>query len=182
MRNATIARNYAEVLLALAQKADNDLAGWGRMIDDLADAMRTDARLQRFLESPRVSAEDKSTILTRALGSIDAPRTFVRFVRSLVTHRRQLLIPEIATEYRNLVDEAEGRLHADVTVARPATPEDERVITEQLSRALGKRVVPHVRVNPAILGGVVVRVGDTVMDGSVRRRLVTLRNRLVTGR
>jgi F-type H+-transporting ATPase subunit delta len=182
MRNATIARNYAEVLLTLAQRADNDLAGWGRMIGDLADATRTDASFRRFLESPRVSAEDKIAVLARALGSVDAPRTFVRFVGSLVTHRRQLLIPEIAAEYQNLVDEAEGRLHADVTVARPATPEDERVITEQLTRALGKRVVPHVRVNPAILGGVVVRVGDTVMDGSVRRRLTTLRNRLVTGR
>ena len=182
MRDATIARNYAEVLLALARKADDDLDGWGRMIGDVADAIRTDARLRRFLESPRVSEDDKNAVLARALGAAAAPRTFVRFLHALVNNRRQMLIPEVAVEYAKLVDEAEGRLHADVTVARPASPAEERAIAEQLGRALGKTVVPHVRVNPAILGGVVVRVGDTVMDGSVRRRLATLRNRLVGAR
>ena len=181
MRNETIARNYAEVLLALAQKAGNDLAGWGQMIGDLADAIRTDLRFRRFLESPQVSGEEKNAILARALGSAATPRTFVRFVHTLVNNRRQMLIPEIAAEYQNLVDEAEGRLHADVTVARPSTPDEARVIAEQLTRALGKRVVPHVRVNPAIIGGVVVRIGDTIMDGSVRRRLSRLRNQLVAG-
>jgi F-type H+-transporting ATPase subunit delta len=182
MRDATIARNYAEVLLALAQRANNDLDSWGRLLGDLADTMRTDVRFRRFLESPRVSADEKNTVLARALGSSAAPRNFVRFVQTLVNNRRQMLIPEISVEYAHLVDELEGRLHADVTVARPSTPDEERTIGEQLSRTLGKRVVPHIRVNPAILGGVVVRVGDTVMDGSVRRRLATLRSRLVAAR
>jgi F-type H+-transporting ATPase subunit delta len=182
MRDATIARNYAEVLLALAERADNDLSGWGRLIGDLADAMRTDVQFRRFLESPRVGEAEKNAILGRALESSAAPRTCVRFVQTLVNNRRQMLIPDIATEYWNLVDEAEGRLHADVTVARPASSEDEQAIADQLSRVTGKRVVPHLRVNPAILGGVVVRIGDTVMDGSVRRRLAALRNRLVTAR
>ena len=182
MRDATIARNYAEVLFALAGRANNDLDGWGRLIGDLADAIRSDVRLRRYLESPRVSEDEKNAILARALGASATPRTFVRFVHTLVNNRRQMLIPEIAVEYQNLVDATEGRLHADVTVARPATPDQEQVIADQLSRALGKRVVPHVRVNPAIIGGVVVRIGDTIMDGSVRRRLAALRNRLVAGR
>ena len=182
MRDATIARNYAEVLLALARKANNDLDGWGRMIADVADAMRTDARFRRFLESPRVSEDDKNAVLARAFAASAAPRNFVRFLHTLVNNRRQMLIPDVAVEYAKLVDEAEGRLHADVTVARASSPDEQRAIAAQLSRALGKQVVPHVRVNPAILGGVVVRVGDTVMDGSVRRRLATLRNRLVGAR
>jgi F-type H+-transporting ATPase subunit delta len=182
MRDATIARNYAEVLLALARKSNNDLDGWGRMIADIADAMRTDVRFRRFLESPRVSEDEKNAVLARALGGSATPRTFLRFLQTLVNNRRQMLVPDIAVEYGKLVDELEGRLHADVTVARPSTPAEESEIAAQLSRALGKRVVPHIRVNPEILGGVVVRVGDTVMDGSVRRRLATLRNRLVDAR
>ena len=182
MRDSTIARNYAEVLLALAQRAGGDLEEWGRLIGDLADALRTDVRFRRFLESPRVSEDDKIAVLARALGAAAVPRTFVRFVQTLVANRRQMLIPEIAVEYQALVDEIEGRLHADVTVARPAAPGDEEAIAEQLTRAFGKQVVPHVRVNPAILGGVVVRVGDTVMDGSVRRRLAVLRGRMVGAR
>lgn len=182
MRDATIARNYAEVLLALAQRAGHDIDEWGGMIGDLAAAMRGDVRLRRFLESPRVSADEKNAVLARALGGAAAPRTFVRFTQTLVNNRRQMLIPEIAVEYQHLVDEIEGRLHADVTVARPSSPDVERAIAEQLTRVLGKRVVPHVRIDPAILGGVVVRVGDTVMDGSVRRRLETLRARMTAER
>jgi len=96
-----------------------------------------------------------------------------------VRHRRQMLIPAIAHEYRDLVDEVEGRVHASVTVAREQTKDDKSAIASQLSRSFGKDVVPHFVVNPAILGGVVVRVGDTVLDGSVRKRLAILRNRML---
>jgi len=66
-----------------------------------------------------------------------------------------------------------------VTVARePADPERD-ALEKQLSRLFGKRVVPHISLNPAILGGVIVKVGDTVMDGSVRRRLASLRQRML---
>jgi F-type H+-transporting ATPase subunit delta len=70
-------------------------------------------------------------------------------------------------------------VHANVTVAREATAADESKIAEQLTRVVGKTVVPHVTVNPAILGGVVVRIGDTVMDGSVRRRLARLKGQML---
>jgi F-type H+-transporting ATPase subunit delta len=70
-------------------------------------------------------------------------------------------------------------VHASVTVAREADDADRKVIVDQLTRALGKQVVPHFHVNQAILGGVVIRVGDMVLDGSVRRRLATLRARML---
>ena len=79
------------------------------------------------------------------------------------------------------MDEAAGRVHAQVTLAREANDADRAALATQLSSRLGKTVVPHVSVNPAILGGIIVRVGDTVMDGSVRKRLATLRSRLMVG-
>lgn len=179
MRDTTIARNYAEALLALARKA-GDLPGWGRMIGDVAAAIDRDVRLRRFLEAPQVSAQRKNEILGRAFAD-RVPTLFLRFLQKLVSNRRQLLIPVIATEYLALVDEIEGRVHAQVTVARALDAAGEAAIATQLSRTIGKTVVPHVTVDPAILGGIVVRVGDTVMDGSVRRRLGTLRTRLLAG-
>ena len=104
----------------------------------------------------------------------------MKFLQKLVTNRRQTLIPEIAVAYGDLLDSAEGRLHARVTVARETSEADVQAIAASLSTAIGKVVVPHVAVDSRILGGVIVKFGDTVMDGSVRRRLERLKARMVS--
>ncbi len=177
MRDTTIARNYAEALIELARRAE-DPAGWGKLIRDVASGMQQDATLSLFLESPKISEAQKNEILFEALGD-RVPRHFLRFLQTLVRKRRQMLIPEIAVEYDSLLDIHEGRLHANVTVAREMSADDENKIAEQLTRVIGKSVVPHMHVNPAILGGVVVRIGDTVMDGSVRKRLSRLKGHML---
>lgn len=179
MRDSTIARNYAEVLLTLARKA-NDAEAWGRAVREVADAMGTDVTLRHFLESPRVSANQKEAILAKAFQD-RFPPLFVRFLQMLLRKRRQMLLPQIADEYATLLDVAAGRVHAQVTFARTPSEGEREAVSQGLSRTLGKQVVPHVTVDPAIIGGVVVRVGDRVMDGSVRRRLRLLRDRLVHG-
>ena len=180
MRAPTIAKNYAEALLVLAGKA-RDLEGWGAAVNGVVTAMEGDVRLRRFLEAPQISAAEKSVLLGRAFEN-KLPKPMVRFLQKLVQNRRQMLLPQIAIEYGDLVDEATGRIHAQVTLSREATDADRKVIADQLSRAFAKTVVPHVSVNPDILGGVVVRVGDRVMDGSVRRRLKTLKSRIIAAR
>jgi F-type H+-transporting ATPase subunit delta len=178
MRGTTIARNYAEALLELAKRA-RDLRGWGALIQSIADAIGRDQTLRAFLETPRVDAATRNGVLRKALAD-RAPSTFVRFVESVVNHRRQMLIPEIAQEYMDLVDAAENRIHAKVTVARDVDDTTRQVIADRLSKVFDKTVVPHVIVDDRILGGLVVRVGDTVMDGSVRRRLGALRTRMLS--
>lgn len=177
MRESTIARNYAEALLELATRA-RDLRGWGTLVQGIADAMRRDAKLRAFLQTPRVDSATKSAVLRKALAD-RAPAKFVRFIESVVAHRRQMLIPAIAIEYLDLVDRTENRLHANVTIARESDAQASALIAERLSKVFGKDVVPHVSVDPRILGGVVVRVGDTVMDGSVRRKLAALRRQML---
>jgi F-type H+-transporting ATPase subunit delta len=140
--------------------------------------MQQDITVRHFLESPKVSEAQKISVFFEAFGD-RVPRHFLRFLQTLVRKRRQMLIPEIAVEYDKLLDVYENRVHANVTVAREATAADESRIADQLTRVIGKTVVPHMTVNPAILGGVVVRIGDTVMDGSVRRRLARLKGQLL---
>lgn len=179
MRDTTIARNYAETLLVLAGKA-NDLRGWGDMITQVAGAMKSDRKLRLFLESPRVGAAEKNAVLAAAFTD-RVPRNLLRFFQSLVTHRRQMLIPEIAREYLDLVDAAMGRIHANVTVARETPDVEKATIAAHLSRMFDKEVIPHLTVDPSIMGGVIVHVGDTVVDGSVRKRLASLRRRMLVG-
>ncbi len=177
MRDSTIAKNYAEALLELARRAE-DPAGWGKLIRDVAAGVQGDITLRRFLESPKISEAQKNDVFFQALGD-RVPRHFLRFLQTLVRKRRQMLIPEIAVEYDNLLDIHEGRVHATVTVATESTDAEVSGIARELSRVVGKTVVPHMQVNPAILGGVVVKIGDTVMDGSVRRRLARLKGQML---
>ena len=178
MNASTIGRNYAEALLTLARRSD-EMEEWGQLLDAIATAMREDQTLRTFLESPKLAASQKIDILEKALGR-KVPRLFLRYIETVIQKRRQMLIPEIAAEYQTLLDEAENRLHANVTVARePGEPERD-ALARQLSRLFGKRVVPHISTNPAILGGLIVKVGDTVMDGSVRKRLSVLKQRMLT--
>jgi F-type H+-transporting ATPase subunit delta len=106
----------------------------------------------------------------------------VKFIQALVKNWRQMLIPEIAREYLDLVDATEGRMHARVTVAMEQTEAETNAISKHLSRMFDKTVVPHITVDPAIMGGIIVHAGDTVLDGSVRKRLASLRRRMLIGR
>lgn len=180
MQEASIARNYAEALLTLARKAD-DAAGFGALISALGDTIGSDPTFRKFLDSPKVSSAQKRDVLGKALEG-KAPVSFIRFVQKVVENRRQMLFGEVATAYHDLLDAAEGRVHARVTVAREYDAAQRDALAASLSKAIGKTVVPHVTVDPAILGGVVVRFGDTVMDGSVRRRLGVLRDKLLAAR
>lgn len=177
MNNATIGRNYAETLLTLATR-EGQAEEWGTLIESVASAMHEDQTLKTFLESPKLAAARKIQILKAALGE-RVPPLFLRFLETVIMKRRQMVIPEIAQEYRALIDESEDRVHANVTVAREPSEPEQDALKRQLSRLFGKRVMPHISINPAILGGVIVKVGDTVMDGSVRRRLASLRTRML---
>src|SRR3954470_10094943 len=154
MRDTTIARSYAETFLTLANKAGN-LRGWGGMLTDVARAMEADPALRLFLESPRVPAQTKIDVLGKAFQD-RMPRLVVRFLQALVRNRRQMLIPEISAEYQDLVDAAEGRLHARVPVAMEQTEAEKHALAKHLSRVFAKDVVPHISVDPAIMGGVIV--------------------------
>ena len=177
MREPTIARNYAETLVSLAQRA-GDLDGWGSTLTEIADSIEGDTRVANFLASPKVSAKGKVDIITKAFQD-RLPRLFVRFLGAVIVNRRQHLIPQIASEYALLVDELQGRVHVRVTVASEPDNAMRASVEKQLATITGKRVVPHFVVKPAILGGVIARVGDTVMDGSLARRLENLRGHMI---
>jgi F-type H+-transporting ATPase subunit delta len=177
MNDTTIGRNYAETLLTLAKREGKE-EEWGTLIESLATTMNEDRTFRTFIGSPKIAAAQKIEILEKALAK-RVPHLFLRFLETVIMKRRQMVIPEIATEYRALIDESEDRVHAAVTVASQPTEPERDALARQLSRLFGKRVVPHITLNPAILGGVIVKVGDTVMDGSVRRRLATLRSRML---
>lgn len=177
MEASTIARSYAEGVYELAQKhgvQDEFLNGFATL-----DLLLADSQVRAFLESPRIDPAAKKKVLRTALSG-HVHQLFLNFVLLVIDKRRQRIFGTIADQFRALLDEAAGRLHVKVTLARQPSPEMEEDIKQRLSKLFGKTVIPHVNVDEKILGGIVVRQGDAIIDGSVRRRLLGLRRRLLT--
>ena len=179
MRTEIIARNYAETLLELARRNGGTptVEEFGRAADEVAGLAR-DPRLREFLTTPRLSAETRKAALRKALEG-RVPDLFLRFVLLVVDKRRQGLLREIAAQYRALTDEMFGRVRVDVEISHAPDAALQADIGNSLARRLGKTVFPTFRVNPELLGGVVVRVGDEILDGSVKSRAAQLRRRLL---
>ena len=176
MRPVTIARNYAEALFSLAEKSQNTQA-YAELMDAVAGAVETTPRVQAVLMSPRVTKAQKGRILAGGLKR--APREFVVFLEAVVKRGRQGLFRDITDQYLALLDLQLNRVRAGVTTARPAEPALRKKIAEALTRVIGKEVIARFEEDPAVLGGVVVRVGDRIFDGSVRRRVTVLRRQLL---
>ena len=180
MRDETVAKNYAETLFELARRNDG-VESYGQAIATIARVIDDDPKLRMFLETPRIEDEDKKVVVRRAFGEA-LPKHVVNFVLVTIDKRRQRLLRRISREYDLLLDEHLGREHVEVTVARQVDDATTQLISERLSSALKTRVIPHVRVKPEILGGLIVRTGNTIYDGSIRRRLDGMRRRLLGAR
>jgi len=176
LRSETIARNYAEALFTLGEKSGRT-AEYADLLDAVANGIAQAPRVEAVLRSPRVTKAQKSRILAEALK--ETPREFVLFLQAVVKRGRQALFGEMAREYLGLLDIKLNRVRAAVTVARPVNDALRSRIVAQLSRVIGKEVIPHFHEDPAILGGIIVRVGDRVFDGSIRRRMTVLRRQLL---
>jgi F-type H+-transporting ATPase subunit delta len=176
LRPVTIARNYAEALFSLGEKSGRS-AQYADLLDAVAHGIAQAPRAEAVLMSPRVTKAQKSQLLERALP--DAPKEFTRFLQAVVRRGRQGMFSPMAQEYLGLLDLKLNRVRASVTVARPVNEALRQQIASQLTRVMGKEVLPHFVEDPAILGGLIVKVGDRVFDGSVRRRATVLRRQLL---
>jgi F-type H+-transporting ATPase subunit delta len=176
LRNETVARNYAEALFELGGRSGN-VERYADLIDAVAAAVETTPRVQAVLMSPRVPKSEKARILGDAVRG--TPREFGLFLQALVRRGRHRILREIASEYLVLLDQKLQRVRAGVTLARKPDEKQKRAIQERLSRQLSKEVIAAFSVDPEILGGAIVRLGDRVLDGSVRRRMTKLRRQLL---
>ena len=180
MRDETVARNYAETLFELASRNES-IQEYGDALGMVAGLLEDDSRFRTFVETPRIDDENKKDVIRKVFRD-KAPKQVINFVLITIDKRRQTLLREISAEYLLLLDDHLGREHVEVTVARPLDDTTANVVSERLSKMLGKQAIPHIRVKPEILGGLIVRTGDMIYDRSVRRRLEDLRRRLLTAR
>lgn len=171
-----VARRYARALFeearaqGQAEAIDGDIAM-------LQESFSVSRELVRVFESPVIPREKKKQIIKALFSGRLQPLT-VRFLALLVEKERENLLPAIVAAYRALQDEVQGIVEAHARTAFPLDEQGAEPLVKKLERMTGKKIRLRLQQDPSLIGGVVVRVGDTVYDGSVRQQLITLRERL----
>lgn len=174
---STVARRYAQAVFEIARDS-NSFDAWERDLSVL-NAVMTDPVTRGYLESPKNSAADKKALLDKAMQ--DAQPEARRLTDLLVERRRLSSVPEIYEQFQALLLAEKGIAIADVTTAVPLDAAGQAMIQKQLSELVGKEIELRSQVDPAIIGGMVARIGDNLIDGSVSSQLRRLHERLTAG-
>ena len=177
-RPVTAARRYAEAAFQLASR-DGALERWR---DDLALAagIVTQPEVARVVDDPAVPGSDRLAIVARLLDGRVHP-SVAKLAGLLVERGRATLLPNVAAEFGRLVNRQRGIVEAVVTSAAPLTPDETAAVRSRVETMAGSAVELRTAVDPDLLGGLTVQVGDRLLDASVRGRLERLRDELLAG-
>jgi F-type H+-transporting ATPase subunit delta len=168
------ARRYAEAVFEIAQ-SQNRLDEWDQDLELLAQILRGPEVLP-WLSNPSVPIADKEALIDT--GMAFASQEARNLGRLLAVRGRAELAEQILVVYRRRLDQARGIVHAVVTTAVTLSDQERFIIAERLTNLTGQQVKMEAAVDPAIIGGLVVRIGDQLIDGSARARLTELKRRL----
>ena len=177
-RRESAARRYAEAAFEVATR-DDTVERWRSELE-LAAELVGDERALEVLANPAIPGERRADALGEMLGKrVSTP--VQNLIQLLLRRGRIEELGRVAAEFRRLDDRRQGITHATVSTAAPLTPDEVRALTARLEQSTGGRVALETEVDESLLGGLVVRVGDRLIDGSVRGRLERLRNQLISG-
>jgi F-type H+-transporting ATPase subunit delta len=177
MVTGSLARRYAKAIVQIGV-AQKNLDKLGADLDTLAGALKTSPELVDVLSNPAVRRADRRKVLDALLARIGAQSATKSFVNLLLDHERLGSLPAISREVDAMIEAKAGKVTAEVTSAVDLTSSQLAQITQTLEKLSGKKVVIEKKKDPALLGGVVAKMGDTVYDGSVRTQLRALRDEL----
>lgn len=177
-RRETAARRYAEAAYEVAVR-DDTVAVWRSELDT-AGAVVADDEVARVLANPAVALESRDAMLDSAIGPI-VSGPVLNLIKLMLRRGRIEQLPRVASEFRRLDNAAQGIVPATATAAAPLSEDEVKALVARLEEMTGARIELDLEVDPSLLGGLVVRVGDRMIDGSVRGRLERLRTQLVSG-
>jgi F-type H+-transporting ATPase subunit delta len=173
---APAARRYALAAFQIAGQ-NGDAAEWRKSLREISKFMG-DAEVRRVLENSRIGQEPKQRLIAAALS--DLPELPQNLARLLVRKGRTNLAVDIAEQFEHLLEEQRGISRARATTAVPLSDAERDAIAKQLQVQTGNQVVLETAVDPTLLGGVVIQIGDRLMDASTRGRLEALRESLTS--
>jgi F-type H+-transporting ATPase subunit delta len=169
---------YANALadVALAQGAADAAL---KQLADFGAAYAVSTELRNFLTSPGVPRDAKHGVIEKIAARIGAGKIIRNFLFVIADHQRTHILPEIIAAFQDVIRQRQGIAEAEISSAVELSAAQKKRFAQTLERLTGKKIQPKYSLDPALLGGAVVRVGDTIYDGSVRNSLNEMRARLV---
>ena len=169
-----LSRRYAKAFFELAKDREEQLA---RELDRYVEVY-TGSELKKVLDNPGFDIATRKKIALEVAERLELSHVTLNLVSLLVDRDRLDYLPSIATYFRQFLDALKNRVEARVTLPQASDPETLQKITEALARVSGKEVILKERIDPEILGGIVIELGGTVYDGSVRTQLESLKENI----
>jgi len=168
---------YANALadVALAQGAAEPTA---RQLHDFWTAYGQSAELRTFLASPAVATEAKHAVVEKIVARLGASKILRNFLFIILDSHRSQLLPEIIATFEQVLRQRQGIAEAEISSAVELSAAQKTEFKKTLARLTGKKIETKYSLDPALIGGAVVRIGDTIYDGSLRSRLNKMRARL----
>ena len=170
------AKRYARAIFDLGVESNANLDEWSRAVDTMAQFM-SDPEVRRVLENSRVAQDAKLHLIEAALS--DLPQLPLNLARLLVRKSRTALAMQLSAEFQALVAVREGIEHVRATTAVTLNEQERQDLVQRLEAQTGKKVLLETDVNPSMVGGLVVQIGDRLIDASTRAHLAALRENLV---
>ena len=174
-----LARRYAKALLELGVESNN-LDLFVNEISAVAASIDASHELRNVLENPQISQAERKSVLVEIAQRLGVGLLTKNTLGVLAEKGRLLILPSIANELRKAADVRKGIVRAHVTSAVPLQEAYVQKLTQTLETRYGKKVLLQRSVDPSLIAGIVTRIGDTIIDGSLRSRLSSLKSTLLT--
>lgn len=171
-----LAGKYALAIFEIAKERDQVKKTYNQMLK-LQKALKENEDLKAFVDNPLVPKISKKEVVHKVFNK-DVEPTLLNFMLLLVDKDRITLFDHICKEYKNINNEAEGIVEVKVTTARELEAAQEKKVANKVAKLLNKKVVLNKRIDPKIVGGIIIQVGDKLIDGSVSRRLKNMERAL----
>jgi F-type H+-transporting ATPase subunit delta len=180
MKNLAVSRRYAKALILIGQE-DGQAEQYNEELAAVVGLFDTQDGFELALINPLYNKNDRKKVLQAVLAATDLSAIMKSFLVLLFDKGRIGFLREIASYYKDLADELKGVVKASVISATELSSEAIEKIREALSKKAGKTIVLNVEQDPSLIGGVVTKIGDLVLDGSVKTQLINMRETLKKG-
>ena len=180
MKNQSIARRYAKALLMIG-KTDGNAENYKDELDGFASLIAREMALEQVINNPLYNAEERKKVLSSLIVKLNLSKVMTYFLKLLFDKGRFGFLGAINEFYQKLADDLKGVARASLVSANELSSEAVEKIRKALSKKTGKDIVLDIKTDPALIGGVVTKIGDLVLDGSIKTQLLNMRESLKRG-